>query len=87
MAKKLSKKAEVFVPEISEVIAPVVEEARDLEPAEGLYISGTEPIYSDEFAYEIKAGKGTFPAMSDQNVVDFVVATLGKVDKIIITKM
>jgi hypothetical protein len=86
MAKKLAKAtAKEAVKETPKEEAVVEQEALVTEdaPAE---VAPATIIDGSEFAYEIKAGKGTFPNMSAEAVMEFVDATLGNVDKIVITR-
>lgn len=88
------KKPKKEVPVVEEVNTappePVIEQAPVVEEAlvQGLFsYPDMRPIDPEDYAYEIKAGKGTFRLLSSDNVFAFVEAVLGKVDKIVITKL
>lgn len=89
---KAVKETKVVEEKVIPTPAPVKEEVVQEVPAEEtdapVLPSAVEAnvVYSDEFSYTVKAGKGTFPHMSDEDVINFTIAVAGKVEKIEIVR-
>lgn len=95
MAKKLAGKKEAEKPvkstkakqEVQEEVPEVPEVPEAPVDDEITTDEFVMPVFPEDYAYEIKAGKGTFSKMSADDVLAFTASTLGKVDKIVITRM
>lgn len=93
---KLPKSKKTKVAEVAEVVedtpvvdeTPVVDTTADAEPTEGVGNVGNTPMYVDpySFVYEVQAGK-KYQGMNADEAIQFAVSVLGKVDKIVISKM